>query len=95
MRFRTPRGRVTVVGSAEDSEPNGGTMNRILPTLLFIVVVVSWVAIESGGGSPYSRTGMVALIGMLAVWKIVDFWRRHKDEPDSSGASAPSADKTL
>jgi hypothetical protein len=54
-------------------------MKRIYPFLLFAVAAISWAAMESGGASNLGRATILGILGVLTLWKAVDFWKRNRD----------------
>jgi hypothetical protein len=65
-------------------------MKRIYVTLLFAAAILTWVTLDMGATTPALRIGLLAAIVALALWKAVDFWKRHSESPLSSEDSETS-----
>jgi len=59
-------------------------MKRVLPSMLFLAIVVAWVTMNSGETPPaYLRVVLVGAMGVLVIWKAGEFWERHRQEPEA------------
>jgi len=73
-------------------------MKRVYPWLLFVAVVVTAVILDSsreaGNDDLVFRFGLWSVVAILTVWKIGDFWKRHRRRggvPPASGPEDPGA----
>lgn len=60
-----------------------GSVKRIYLGLLFAAAVItagSLTQTESIGSDPVIRMILTAVIGLLIVWRIADFWHRHRSQ---------------
>ena len=73
-------------------------MKRITLGLLFAAAVIAagtlTRATESGDGDPIVRTVLTAVIGVLVLWKIADFWQRHRAGTDRDTPTVTDSSNT-